>query len=198
LLTPEILVKYTQSSDEETQSTALKWISEFITIAPPELLKYVTNLLIAILPALSSTTPQASLAVDANRKLYELVSGSGTQVDQSAVSALFQIFKDEREECRIGTLDWLIMIQSKSPDLINTDGALHKDLMSTLSEYSEDVAKRSLKLLASISNSSYPQHFDWFMRDLLNLFAADKRLLETRGTLAIRNLCNYLDAGLND
>lgn len=181
--------------DEETQSTALRWINEFINISGPSLLKFTTHLLTAILPTLSLTSPLSSLAIETNKKLYDLVLQTGKGLDEDAIATLLKIFKDEREESRIGTLDWLIMLHStSSSSIINTDAQLHKNLLLTLSDYSEEVAKRSLLLLAQISkNSADNEKFESFMRSLLELFSRDKRLLETRGTLVIRHLCKHLD-----
>lgn len=58
-----------------------------------------------------------------------------------------------------------------------------------MSDPSEQVITRDLKLLAQISYNSDDEYFTVFMINLLNLFSTDRRLLETRGNLIIRQLC---------
>jgi vacuole morphology and inheritance protein 14 len=51
-----------------------------------------------------------------------------------------------------------------------------------------------LQLLAQISSSSEDSYFRSFMVNVLELFSTDRRLLETRGSLIIRQLCLHLNA----
>lgn len=68
-------------------------------------------------------------------------------------------------------------------------------LLKTLSDPAEEVIKRDLRLLAQISSSSSDEtYFTSFMVNLLELFSTDRRLLETRGSLIIRQLCVNLNA----
>lgn len=84
-------------------------------------------------------------------------------------------------------------------------------LLKTLSDSSEEVCslsihfylllslmyiqviKHDLQLLAQISSSSEETYFKAFMVNLLELFSTDRRLLETRGSLIIRQLCLNLN-----
>ena len=66
-------------------------------------------------------------------------------------------------------------------------------LLKTLSDSSEEVIKQDLKLLAQISSTSDDTYFRAFMMNLLALFSTDKKLLETRGSLIIRQLCFNLN-----
>ena len=54
--------------------------------------------------------------------------------------------------------------------------------------------KHDLQLLAQISASSDGGYFTSFMKNVLELFSTDRRLLETRGSLIIRQLCLHLHA----
>jgi vacuole morphology and inheritance protein 14 len=56
------------------------------------------------------------------------------------------------------------------------------------------VVKRDLQLLAQISSYSDDEYFSRFMINLLSLFSTDRRLLETRGSLIIRQLCSSLQS----
>lgn len=55
------------------------------------------------------------------------------------------------------------------------------------------VIKHDLQLLAQISSSSEESYFKAFMMNLLELFSTDRRLLDFRGSLIIRQLCLNLN-----
>lgn len=105
-------------------------------------MKFTTKLLAAILPTLSLTSSLSSLAVETNKKLFDLVYQTGKGLNEESIATLLIIFKDKREETRIGTLDWLIMLHSTivSSSIINADIQLHKDLLDTLGDFSEEVS----------------------------------------------------------
>lgn len=56
------------------------------------------------------------------------------------------------------------------------------------------MVKHDLQLLAQISASSEEAYFTSFMSNVLELFSTDRRLLENRGSLIIRQLCLHLNA----
>lgn len=56
------------------------------------------------------------------------------------------------------------------------------------------VVKHDLQLLAQISSSSEEGYFRSFMENLLELFSTDRRLLDIRGSLIVRQLCLSLGA----
>lgn len=66
-------------------------------------------------------------------------------------------------------------------------------LLQILSDPSEDVVRADLHLLAQVSATHEDEFFTKFMFDLLGLFATDRKLLETRGSLIIRELCARLN-----
>lgn len=53
--------------------------------------------------------------------------------------------------------------------------------------------KHDLQLLAQISSSSEESYFKSFMNNLLELFSTDRGLLDSRGSLIIRQLCLNLN-----
>lgn len=53
--------------------------------------------------------------------------------------------------------------------------------------------KNDLQLIAQISSSSDESYFKGFMINLLDLFSTDRGLLESRGSLIIRQLCLNLN-----
>ena len=129
-------------------------------------------------------------------------SGSGTGTGhtdldyEAAVNALTLQFLHEHEATRVAALAWLIMLHRKSPrKILAIQDATFPALLKTLSDPAEAVVTRDLLLLSQISKSSDDiSYFSSFMVNLLKLFATDRRLLETRGNLIIRQLCLSLSA----
>ncbi|KAJ3319154.1 hypothetical protein HDV06_006657 [Boothiomyces sp. JEL0866] len=163
----ETLVKYLPSKDEETQATSLRWVNSFIVLAKSAMLPFTSQLLGAILPILSHQIDTIrSLAIDANTNLFTLVlewsmhHSPGKSHDDpfdivNTVGTLLQLFQDEHEDTRVGSLEWLLMLHKKYPKkVMNADQTIFQGLLKTLSDYSEEVVRRDLQLLAQISHSS--------------------------------------------
>ncbi|KAF8204638.1 vacuolar protein 14 C-terminal Fig4p binding-domain-containing protein [Pholiota molesta] len=113
---------------------------------------------------------------------------------QKTVNELTVQFLSEFEETRVAALKWLIMLHQKAPKkILAMDDGTFPALLKTLSDSSEEVIKHDLQLLAQISSSSEESYFKAFMVNLLELFSTDRRLLETRGSLIIRQLCLNLN-----
>lgn len=108
----------------------------------------------------------------------------------AAVNALTLQFLNEHEETRVAALSWLIMLHRKAPKkvLAFNDGTFPA-LLKTLSDPAEAVVTRDLQLLSQISKNSEDGYFASFMIALLQLFSTDRKLLEIRGNLIIRQLC---------
>lgn len=113
----------------------------------------------------------------------------------AAVGALTLHFLNEHEATRVAALGWLIMLHKKAPGkVLATNDGTFPALLKTLSDPSENVVTRDLQLLSQISKNSEDEYFTSFMVNLLQLFATDRKLLETRGNLIIRQLCVSLSA----
>ncbi|KAK9475617.1 vacuolar protein 14 C-terminal Fig4p binding-domain-containing protein [Lipomyces japonicus] len=133
-------------------------------------------------------------AVDSNNEGDLLTTQDGKLDYPATVNALTLHFLNEREETRVAALDWLIMLHKKSSRkiLIINDGTFPA-LLKTLSDSSDLVVTKDLQLLAQISINSEDDYFASFMLNLLSLFSTDRKLLETRGNLIIRQLCVSLN-----
>ena len=113
----------------------------------------------------------------------------------AAVNALTLHFLNEHEATRVAALAWLTMLHRRAPrKVLATDDGTFPALLKTLSDPAEAVVTRDLQLLSQISKNSEDNYFTSFMVNLLQLFATDRRLLETRGNLIIRQLCVSLSA----
>ncbi|KAK3074067.1 hypothetical protein LTR53_003779, partial [Teratosphaeriaceae sp. CCFEE 6253] len=281
----DILVTFlAESSEEEVQVTALKWIETFFDICPEDILLFTPRLLAQLLPALShdvdhvkqaanrvnqalmayimslpedpakpqaspeqaqiatqvpmnplsapgstatlptmrslaqpngdsrrdgaplvkplrkGTSPEPNEPMARTAQLQtpeppsddsELENKAHTDLDyEAAVNALTLQFLHEHEATRVAALAWLIMLHRKSPrKILAIQDATFPALLKTLSDPAEAVVTRDLLLLSQISRSSDDSYFASFMINLLKLFATDRRLLESRGNLIIRQLC---------
>ncbi|PHH67722.1 hypothetical protein CDD82_1178 [Ophiocordyceps australis] len=108
----------------------------------------------------------------------------------AAVNSLTLLFLNDHEATRVAALTWLIMLHRKAPRkvLAFNDGTFPA-LLKTLSDPSDAVVTKDLQLLSQISRHSEDDYFANFMVNLLQLFSTDRKLLETRGNLIIRQLC---------
>ncbi|GAB5587454.1 hypothetical protein Unana1_02354 [Umbelopsis nana] len=208
----QILIPHLSSSEEDIQSTALQWINEFIAIAPDIVMEFTPQIITSVLPSLAHDVLSIrNIAMETNRNLQKLVLQNpvskaraddrtfGSQDDpfdyQKTVSELRLQFLNENEETRVASLEWLLMLHKKAPSkILASDDGTFPALLKTLSDSSEEVVRRDLQLLAQISFHSDHEYFRGFMVNLLSLFSTDRRLLETRGSLIIRQLCVSLDA----
>ncbi|KAJ9094847.1 hypothetical protein QFC19_007776 [Naganishia cerealis] len=143
-------------------------------------------------PAMTNLAQQQAMAVNA-------VKPHPTEEDpfdiRETVNVLTLQFVSEHEETRIAALEWLSMLHQKAPsELFAKDDGTFPALLKTLSDPSEEVIKHDLQLLAQISASSEDSWFASFLVKLLELFSTDRRLLETRGSLIIRQLCMNLNS----
>lgn len=113
----------------------------------------------------------------------------------AAVNSLTLLFLNDHEATRVAALTWLLMLHRKAPRkvLAFNDGTFPA-LLKTLSDPAEAVVTRDLQLLSQISRNSGDDYFASFMENLLQLFSTDRKLLETRGNLIIRQLCVSLSA----
>jgi vacuole morphology and inheritance protein 14 len=113
----------------------------------------------------------------------------------AAVNSLTLLFLNDHEATRVAALTWLLMLHRKAPRkvLAFNDGTFPA-LLKTLSDPAEAVVTRDLQLLSQISRNSGDDYFTSFMENLLQLFSTDRKLLETRGNLIIRQLCLSLSA----
>ncbi|KAF2267387.1 ARM repeat-containing protein [Lojkania enalia] len=121
---------------------------------------------------------------------------AGPELDyQAAVNALTLQFLNEHEATRVAAIAWLIMLHRIAPSkILSVEDGTFPALLKTLSDPSEAVVTRDLLLLSQISKNSDDSYFTSFMINLLKLFCTDRRLLETRGNLIIRQLCVTLSA----
>jgi len=126
-----------------------------------------------------SLAPQANISQDSTDLDYD-----------AAVNSLTLQFLNEHENSRVAALSWLLMLHRKSPrKILAIQEGTFPALLKTLSDPSEAVVTRDLLLLSQICKNNDDNYFSVFMVSLCKLFCTDRRLLEMRGNLIIRQLC---------
>ncbi|KZT24580.1 ARM repeat-containing protein [Neolentinus lepideus HHB14362 ss-1] len=153
---------------------------------------------------ISSVNPMGLSQLELSRPHSPTLNTSPTQQNpadsdpfdyQATVNALTIQFLSEHEETRVAAMKWLIMLHQKAPKkLLAMDDGTFPALLKTLSDSSEEVIKHDLQLIAQISSTSDESYFKSFMINLLELFSTDRRLLDARGSLIIRQLCVNLSS----
>ncbi|RKP01083.1 hypothetical protein CXG81DRAFT_12435, partial [Caulochytrium protostelioides] len=202
-----ILVRQAQSANQETKATALRWLVDFIQLTRDSMLTMATEIMEATLPNLAHPSKEiVRLAQDADAKFYQLAVELLTEsnlVDKHVdlehmvrTLMLPQFLKAAHEDTRLASLEWLLMLHRKFPTrsvgLDETETL--QALLQSLGDSSEEVVRRVLQYLAQVLQVSSDAYFCHFITQLLTLLAADRRLLEARGSLVIRQLCHSLNA----
>jgi vacuole morphology and inheritance protein 14 len=143
-----------------------------------------------------SRSPTAG-ALTANQESRAVIPRETWTLDYEAtINALTLQFLNENEATRVAALNWLIMLHRKSPPArkLDINDGTFPALLKTLSDASDAVVRQDLILLCQMFRNTEDAKFSSFMVHLIKLFATDRRLLETRGNLIIRQLCLSLSA----
>lgn len=206
----EIIIDHLGSSVPLIQEKALKWLFEFIYIAPKDVLLQIPKVLENLLPLMSNDENMRQSAKDLSQNLVILVSkimdiefsGSETNnkdnslsVDfRSLIEVLQKLLSNDNEETRLCALEWVLLLQRRTGGkLINMHDPIFQTLLLQLSDPSDLVVSRTLELLAHIAISHKSVNLVPFLKSLLQMFAEDRKFLNSRGNLIIRQLCNYIE-----
>jgi len=197
----EILLELVQDHDVEIQATTFEWITEFLRAVPDKMVPFTPRLISSVLPCLAHPAPAIQVAaIETNKQLYTAVEqlpaldGAASALDSFATTnALKQHLVDQHDQARLQALEWLTMLHAKSPSRLFSmeDGSVSL-LLRVLSDPNEEVILSDMRLLIQICSQADERHFRVFMSDLLELFATDRKLLETWGSLIVRQLCANL------
>ncbi|KAJ2695169.1 hypothetical protein GGH99_000303 [Coemansia sp. RSA 1285] len=129
-----------------------------------------------------------------------------------AATAVMELFaKNVHEPTKVAGMQWLLLLHGKAPwRILTPEDMSFPVLLKMLSDSSEQVVRLDLELFAQISlNSSQGEsgedrahshkhhaYLQRFLGSLLQMFATDRVLLETRAALMVRQLCAVLDPQL--
>jgi vacuole morphology and inheritance protein 14 len=209
-----ILGQQCQSKERLNRLTAITWLAELIRhphAGGDALLPFHSEILLAILWCISDGEKEIRLVSErTNLDLLALLRHTqGTFELPPLLDALTkELLEKEDVPTKMAALRWINMLMEKRKadmDVFTED--LLPVLLRTLSDPSDAVVLLDLQVLSRISLSQPSQdtgtndsvgpeeaQFQLVLNAILNLFAQDRQLLETRGSLIIRKLCVLLNA----
>mmetsp|Transcript_717 Transcript_717/g.1057 ORF Transcript_717/g.1057 Transcript_717/m.1057 type:complete len:705 (-) Transcript_717:240-2354(-) len=189
-----ILVKQCEMKDQFTRLTALCWIYEFIELGKIKLLPFLADMLGVVLLCISDEEEEIRLKANmTNKRLLKLVESTTEKFAiKSLLNKITTHLVNKYVPTRLASLQWISMMLAKKPDtMFKHLPKLFPSLLDTLSDPDDKVVRLDLKVLARICINK--EHFDVVLNNLINRFKCDRRLLETRGSLIVRQLSVLLD-----
>ncbi|XP_014085882.1 protein VAC14 homolog isoform X1 [Bactrocera oleae] len=212
--TINILIIHAQSTNELIKSIAITWIREFVQTFGPNVLPHASAIFTAILPCLEYNVESKKnikeCAVSVNNSIMSLVSSKEhkskniEKIDlRSVMEVLSQYLTHNSVHTKIAVLKWIHHLFTHFPNEMSPHASsLGANLLGILSDNSDEVVLQCLSVLAKILNSTHNEdsrdfnkaHYRKFLLSLLNLFSEEKKFLENRASLIIRQLCVLLNA----
>ncbi|XP_017477393.1 PREDICTED: protein VAC14 homolog [Rhagoletis zephyria] len=212
--TINILIIHAQSPNELIKSIAITWIREFVQIFGPNVLPYASGIFTAILPCLEYNAESKKnikeCAVSVNSSIMLLISSKEhksqniEKIDlRSVMEVLSQYLTHNSVHTKVAVLKWIHHLFTHFPNEMSPHANnLSANLLSILSDNSDEVVLQCLSVLAEILNSTYSKessdfnkvHYRKFLLSLINLFGEEKKFLDNRASLIIRQLCVLLNA----
>jgi vacuole morphology and inheritance protein 14 len=206
-----ILVFQCQSKERLNRLTAVNWLAELIHhpySGGDALLPYHSDILGAIMWCISDGEMEIRMVAErTNEDLLSLVKGTEGNFELRALleTLTTELLNKEDVPTKMAALGWINMLMEKrKTDMNEYIEELLPVLLRTLSDPSDAVVLLNLQVLSRISLAQRGENdgsgeteeaqFQLVLNAILNLFAKDRQLLETRGSLIIRKLCVLLNA----
>jgi vacuole morphology and inheritance protein 14 len=205
-----ILAQQCLSKERLNRLTAITWMAELIHhpySGGDALLPFHGTILSAILWCISDQEKEIRLVAErANDDLLALVRDTqGTFELPPLLDTLTkELLEKEDVPTKMASLRWINMLMEKrKSDMDQFVESILPVLLRTLSDPSDAVILLDLQVLSRISlahrhhlgrRETEEAQFQLVLNAILDLFAQDKQLLETRGSLIIRKLCVLLNA----
>lgn len=208
-----ILVSQCHSKERLNRLTAITWLAELIRhpySGGDALLPYHSDVLGAILRCISDNEVEIRLVAErTNDDLLALVRDTKGEFDLKPLLDTLsnELLTKDDVRTKMASLRWINMLMEKrKSDMTEYIPELLPVLLRTLSDPSDPVVLLNLQVLSRISLAQREEmegklesekeeaQFQLVLSAILNLFAADRHLLETRGSLIVRRLCVLLNA----
>ena len=208
-----ILVSQCHSKERLNRLTAITWLAELIHhpySGGDALLPYHADVLGAILRCISDNEVEIRLVAErTNDDLLTLVRDTTGDFELKPLLDTLsnELLTKDDVRTKMAALRWINMLMEKRKfDMTEHIPELLPVLLRTLSDPSDAVVLLNLQVLSRISLAQCEEmegalesekeeaQFQLVLSAILNLFAADRNLLETRGSLIIRKLCVLLNA----
>ncbi len=209
-----VLVFQCHSKDRLNRLTALTWLNEFIhhpQSGGDSLLSFHAEILGAILSCISDSEVEIRKVSDkTNNDLLNLIKETEKSFELAILldTLTKELSGKDDVPTKMAALKWINMLLEKRRGDLNvyTDSLLPY-LLQSLSDSSDSVVLLTVQVLSRITLSENSEtqgkekgmvlddaQFVLVIKAILSLFASDRRLLETRGSLIVRRLCVLLNA----
>jgi vacuole morphology and inheritance protein 14 len=208
-----ILVSQCHSKERLNRLTAITWLAELIRhphSGGDKLLPYHAEILGAILHCISDNEIEIRLVAErTNTDLLTLVRDTSGRFELKPLLDTLsnELLTKDDVRTKMASLRWVNMLLEKlQSGMTQYIPALLPVLLRTLSDPSDQVVLLNLQVLSRISLAQREEleerqqkereeaQFELVLTAILNLFATDRQLLETRGSLIVRKLCVLLNA----
>ena len=178
-----------------TSLTAMSWVQETIASGKEQILALCGDLLNGILPGVSHGAPGVEdVARKANTTLVELVKATSEEIPVKGIlTAIQSQFSHQRVPTRLAALGWVLALHKRcASQLMSHIPELFPVLIKMLTDAAEDVVRYNLKVLSTLSADE--TIFNSLIDSILALFRSDRKLLEHRGNLIVRQLALNMTA----
>jgi vacuole morphology and inheritance protein 14 len=206
-----ILVFQCQNKERLNRLTAITWLTELINhphSGGDALLPYQSDILGAIMCCMSDSETEIRVVAErTNEDLLVLVKWTQKRFELKTLLETLtnELLNKEDVPTKMAALGWINMLMEKrKADMNDYVEEILPVLLRTLSDPSDPVVLLNLRVLSRISLAQRTEmglakkteeaQFQLVLNAILNLFAKDRQLLETRGSLIIRKLCVLLNA----
>ena len=206
-----VLARQCHSKERLNRLTAITWLAELIHhpySGGDALLPYHAEVLGAIMRCISDGEVEIRLVAErSNDDLLSLVRDTTGSFELKPLldTLTEELLNKEDVPTKMAALRWINMLMEKRKDDMNEFvHNLLPVLLRTLSDPSDTVVLLDLQVLSRISlaagmeetmeSEKEEAQFQLVLNAILQLFANDRNLLETRGSLIIRKLCVLLNA----
>ena len=197
-----ILVDYSVSKDSFTRLTVLTWMFEFIQAGQDKLLQYSADILGSALSCIADNEKEIrKKAEKTNEALLKLIEDSEKTSDFDIYPLLNKVtlqLINKWVPSRLASLRWISMLLQKVPEeVFNFLDELFPALLKTLHDPDDQVVRLDLEVLARISldkeGNLNQVNFEMVLNHLMKRFREDRKFLENRGSLIIRQLSVLLN-----
>jgi vacuole morphology and inheritance protein 14 len=196
-----ILVLQCESRDNFTRLTVLTWLTEFINLGKGKLLPFVADILGSAIQCISDAEKEIRQKSEyTNEILLNLVQSTDEQLPLGPLLAKITLqLANKWVPSRLAALRWIKMLLGKSPgQFLGHLSELFPALLRTLQDPDDAVVSLDLQVLAGLSLDSSGKldnkNFNAVLNHIIKLFSENRKFLEQRGALIIRNLCELLEA----
>eukprot|EP00934_Nitzschia_sp_Nitz4_P001784 Nitzschia sp. Nitz4//scaffold112_size70979//65772//68450//NITZ4_005912-RA/size70979-processed-gene-0.123-mRNA-1//-1//CDS//3329533295//1784//frame0 len=206
-----ILVFQCQSKERLNRLTAITWLAELIHhpySGGDALLPYHSDILGAIMCCISDGEMEIRVVAEhTDSDLLGIVKQTDSPFELKSLldTLINELLHKEDVPTKMAALGWVnMLLEKRKADMKEYIEELLPVLLRTLSDPSDAVVLLNLRVLSRISLAQRKEvggpeqteeaQFQLVLNAILNLFAKDRQLLETRGSLIIRKLCVLLNA----